>query len=172
MYILFHLSSFLRIISKLGDILRGSFPVFLLFIFFYYCSFQFLFPRLYVSFDPIFQIAAATQHVGFLHLNSSLIKRPSKLSQNSNRPRAINHATRVKIYIYRGAKEITRNERREEWRWKRNGGGKKRKCRIEKREREGGRESTLRCRTDDAATVGLIKLREAGRSFVGFVSRR
>lgn len=133
----------------------------------------------HVSTSPlmqIFQIAAATQHAGFLHLNtnSSLIKRPSKLSQNSNRPRAINHATRVKIYIYiyRGAKEITRNERRGEWRWKRNGGGKKRKCRIEKRERGGGGESTLRCRTDDAATVGLIKLREAGRSFVGFVSRR
>lgn len=141
MYILFHLSSFLRIISKLGDILRGSLPVFLLFIFFYYCSFQFLFPRLYVSFDANFPNCCcdATCRISPpLNTNSSLIKRPSKLSQNSNRPRAINHATRVKIYIYRGAKEITRNERRGEWRWKRNGGGKKRKCRIEKRERGGG----------------------------------
>lgn len=139
MYILFHLSSFLRIISKLGDILRGSFSVFFSYFFFFIIvRFNFFF---HVSTSPlmqIFQIAAATQHVGFLHLNSSLIKRPSKLSQNSNRPRAINHATRVKIYIYRGAKEITRNERRGEWRWKRNEGGKKRKCRIEKREREGG----------------------------------
>lgn len=52
-------------------------------------------------------------------------------------------------------------------------GRKKKKMQNRKeREKGGERESTLRCRTDDAATVGLIKLREAGRSFVGFVSRR
>lgn len=51
-------------------------------------------------------------------------------------------------------------------------GRKKKKMQNRKERERGGRESTLRCRTDDAATVGLIKLREAGRSFVGFVSRR
>lgn len=71
--------------------------------------------------------------------------------------------------IYIAAKEVTRNKRKGE----KKRGGKKKENVESKRERERReRESTLRCRTDDAATVGLIKLREAGRSFVGFVSRR
>ena len=50
--------------------------------------------------------------------------------------------------------------------------GKKEREKEIGEKREGGwREVDTSCRTD-AATVGLIKLREPGRSFVGFVSRR